>query len=214
VYQTRLKYKREKNPLQLPLKLVLNSTYGVMKDPNNPLYDPLQANKVCVYGQLLLVDLMERLEGHCSIIQSNTDGVLVRLRDGSQAAFDAIDDICYEWEQRTGLNLEFDEFRKVFQKDVNNYIIVDAAGNYKCKGAYVKKLNPLDYDLPILNQALVACMVHGVPVESTILGCNDLKEFQMVTKISNKYSGIRYGAGNITVRSTKSPPPPDAKTCA
>ncbi len=194
VYQTRLKYKREKNPLQLPLKLVLNSTYGVMKDPNNPLYDPLQANKVCVYGQLLLVDLMERLEGHCSIIQSNTDGVLVRLRDGSQAAFDAIDDICYEWEQRTGLNLEFDEFRKVFQKDVNNYIIVDAAGNYKCKGAYVKKLNPLDYDLPILNQALVACMVHGVPVESTILGCNDLKEFQMVTKISNKYSGIRYGA--------------------
>lgn len=77
---------------------------------------------------------------------------------------------------------------------MNNYIIVDAAGNYKCKGAYVKKLNPLDYDLPILNHALVAYMVHGVPVEETILGCNDLKEFQLVTKISNKYSGIRYGA--------------------
>lgn len=194
VYQTRLKYKREKNPLQLPLKLVLNSTYGVMKDENNPLYDPLQANRVCVYGQLLLVDLMERLEGHCEIIQSNTDGVLVKLRDGSQAAFDEIDDICYEWETRTGLKLEFDEYRKVFQKDVNNYIIVDAAGNYKCKGAYVKKLNPLDYDLPILNHALVNYMVKGIPVEQTILQCDDLKEFQLVTKISNKYSEIRYGS--------------------
>ena len=124
IYHTRLKYKKEGNPLQLPLKLVLNSTYGVMKDPNNALYDPLQANRVCVYGQLLLVDLMERLEPYCQIIQSNTDGVLVKLPDGSDEAFEKIDDVCFEWEQRTGLNLEFDEYRRVFQKDVNNYIVV------------------------------------------------------------------------------------------
>lgn len=202
IYNTRLKYKAEKNPLQAPLKIVLNSTYGVMKDQNNPLYDPLQANRVCVYGQLLLVDLMERLEGHCQIIQSNTDGVLVKLRDGSQAAFDEIDDICYEWEQRTGLTLEFDEYAKVFQKDVNNYIVVphgdlyDEKGKprWKSKGAYVKKLSPLDYDLPILNTALVNYMVKGIPVEQTITACDDLKEFQLVSKISNKYSTILYGA--------------------
>ncbi len=69
IYHTRLRYKAEKNPLQAPLKLVLNSTYGVMKDKNNDLYDPLQANRVCVYGQLLLLDLIERLEPHCKIIQ-------------------------------------------------------------------------------------------------------------------------------------------------
>ena len=194
IYHTRLKYKAEKNPLQAPLKLVLNSTYGVMKDAQNALYDPLQANRVCVYGQLLLVDLMERLEPHCKIIQSNTDGVLVKLPEGSDETFFLIDDICHEWEQRTGLTLEFDEYRKVFQKDVNNYIIVDASGKWKCKGAYVKKLSPLDYDLPILNKALVDYMVKGVPVEETILGCNDLKEFQLVTKISGKYSEIRHGA--------------------
>lgn len=193
IYHTRLKYKKEKNPLQLPLKLVLNGTYGVMKDPNNALYDPRQANKVCVYGQLLLLDLMERLEGHCKIIQSNTDGVLVKLPDGSDEAYYLIDDICHEWEQRTGLTLEFDEYREVFQKDVNNYIVIDAEGHYKSKGAYVKKLNPLDYDLPIVNRALVDYMVKGVPVEETINGCNDLKEFQLVTKISGKFTGIIYG---------------------
>ena len=188
------KKKWEKNPLQLPLKLVLNSTYGVMKDANNDLYDPLQANKVCIYGQLLLLDLMERLEPYCKIIQSNTDGILIKLKDGSDAAYEQIDDICYEWEKRTGLKLEFDEYREVFQKDVNNYIVIDAEGHYKSKGAYIKKLDSLDYDLPIVNKALIEYMVHHIHPEQTVNACDDLKEFQLVTKISSKYRYILHGA--------------------
>lgn len=192
IYEQRLKYKAEKNPLQLPLKLVLNSTYGVMKDKNNALFDPRQANRVCVYGQLLLLDLIERLEPHCQIIQSNTDGVLIKMNRFED--YDLIDDIAFEWEQRTGLKLEFDEYRKVFQKDVNNYIIVDAAGKYKSKGAYVKKLSNLDNgDFPIVNKALVEYMVQGIPVEQTIEQCDELKQFQLVSKISGKYSYILYG---------------------
>ena len=193
IYHQRLKYKAEKNPLQAPLKLVLNSTYGVMKDKNNGLYDPLQANRVCVYGQLLLLDLIEKLEPHCQIIQSNTDGVLVKLPDGSDETYYLIDDICHEWEERTHLQLEFDEYRKVFQKDVNNYIIVDTAGKHKSKGAYVKKLSNLDYDLPIINKALIEYMVHNIAVEKTINECQDLKEFQLVSKISGKYITILHG---------------------
>lgn len=195
IYHQRLKFKKEKNPLQAPLKLVLNSTYGVMKDKNNGLYDPLQANRVCVYGQLLLLDLIEHLEPHCEIIQSNTDGILIKMPTGKNEKewFNLIDDIAYEWEQRTRLQLEFDEFRKVYQKDVNNYIIVDGEGKYKSKGAYVKKLSNLDYDLPIINKALIEYMVHGVPVERTINDCNDLKEFQLVSKISSKYDCILHG---------------------
>ena len=195
IYDRRLQFKADKNPLQLPLKLVLNSTYGVMKDKNNPLYDPLQSNKVCIYGQLLLLDLIERLEPHCQIIQSNTDGVLIRMyRDED---FELIDDICYEWEQRTRLTLEFEEFRRVYQKDVNNYIIVDRDGKFKSKGAYVKKLSALDYDLPIINRALVNYMVRDIPLETTIFECDDLKEFQLVTKISNKFICIMHGDRRI-----------------
>ena len=36
-------------------------------------------------------------------------------------------------------------------------------------------------------------MVSGVPVEQTINSCDDLKEFQLVSKISNKYSYILHG---------------------
>ena len=197
IVETRLKYKHEKNPLQAPLKIVINGTYGAMKDMNNPLYDPRQANNVCIFGQLLLLDLMEKLEQHCQIIQSNTDGVLVKLKARNEKEADEqyalIDDIAYEWESRTGLNLEFDEYRKVFQKDVNNYVIVDADGHYKSKGAYVKKLNNLDYDMAIVNKAMIEFMIHGISVENTIMGCNDLKEFQQVKKISNKYKYIMHG---------------------
>lgn len=191
IYHTRLQYKAEKNPLQLPLKLVLNGTYGAMKDKNNQLYDPRQANRVCVYGQLLLLDLIEKLEPYCQIIQSNTDGILIRMHKYED--YELIDDICYDWEQRTGLVLEFEEFRKVFQKDVNNYIIVDASGKYKSKGGYVKKLGNLDYDLPIVNKALVEFMVNNVPVEKTVNECDDLKEYQQVKKISGKYTHIIHG---------------------
>lgn len=195
IVETRLKFKHEKNPLQAPLKIVINGTYGASKDKNNPLYDPRQANNVCVYGQLLLLDLMEHLEPYAEIIQSNTDGILIKMPDGGNEDefYSLVDDIAGEWEERTGLSLEFDEYRKVFQKDVNNYVIVDEDGNYKSKGAYVKKLNELDYDLAIVNRALIDFMVKGVPVEKTISNCDSLKEFMQVKKISGKYDYIQYG---------------------
>ena len=185
VRDMRLKYKHEKNPLQAPLKIVLNGTYGAMKDKNNNLYDPRQANNVCVAGQLLLLDLIEHLEPHCEVIQSNTDGILVKLR--SIDDYELIDDIAYEWEQRTRLQLEFDQYAKVYQGDVNNYVLVDYDGNVKSKGGYVKKLNDLDYDLPIVNRALLNYMVDGTPIEKTILECDDLRDFQKIVKISSKY---------------------------
>jgi len=191
VRDTRLKYKAAKDKRQAPLKIVINGTYGAMKDKYNGLYDPLMANNVCIAGMTLLLDLIEKLEPYCEVVQSNTDGVLVKLRNYED--YDLIDDICYEWEQRTRMGLEFDEFAKVIQKDVNNYILVDADGNYKSKGAYVKKLNPLDYDLPIVNEAVVNYFVKGIDPEETIFNCTELVKFQKIVKISSKYSHARYG---------------------
>lgn len=190
IYNDRLKYKAMKDKRANPLKIVLNSTYGSMKAKSG-LYDPLMANNVCVTGQLLLLDLVEHLEHRFDIVQSNTDGILVRLRatneDEADIEFDALDDICKEWEKRSHMVLEFDEFVHVIQKDVNNYIIVDANGKYKSKGAYVKKLNSLDYDLPIVNKALINHFVKGIPVEQTVTECHDLIEFQKIVKVSSLY---------------------------
>lgn len=189
IYHQRLKYKAEKNPLQAPLKIVLNGTYGAMKDKFNPLYDPRQSNNVVVGGQLLLLDLIEKLEGRCDIVQSNTDGILVKLRNNREQ----VEAICHEWEERTGMVLEFDEFVKVIQRDVNNYIIVAADGSYKSKGAVVKKQDALDYDTAILNEAVIKYFVDGIPVEKTIRECNELIKFQKIVKISGSYEHALHG---------------------
>lgn len=100
--------------MQQPYKIVLNSTYGAMKDKHNAMYDPRQANNVCVGGQLLLLDLIERLEDHCEIIQSNTDGILVKLRRYED--FEMLDDLCWEWEQEPGCALNLMNFKRCIRR--------------------------------------------------------------------------------------------------
>jgi DNA polymerase len=200
----RIELKHVKDPRQKALKLVVNGTFGASKDKFNALYDPRQANMVCVNGQLMLIDLMHKLvrDTGAEIIQSNTDGVLIRMPDGFEggpdAFYDRVDDVAYEWEHRTGMGLEFDEFTRVYQKDVNNYVLVAADGSVKTKGAYVKKLGPLDCDLAVVNKALVDYMVHGVPVEDTIAADDDLIDYQRVVKVSGKYKYGVHGHERLT----------------
>ena len=202
----RIELKHAKDPRQKALKLVVNGTSGASKDKSNALYDPRQANMVCVNGQLMLIDLMHKLvrDVGAEIIQSNTDGVLIRMPDGfdggPDAFYDRVDDVAYEWEHRTGMGLEFDEFTRVYQKDVNNYVLVAVDGSMKTKGAYVKKLGPLDYDLAVVNKALVEFMVYGVPVEDTIAADDDLIDYQRVVKVSGKYKYGVHGHERLTDR--------------
>lgn len=170
-------------------KLCNNKAYGAMKDKYNALYDPLMANNICVTGQLALLLLIEMLEPHCMLIQSNTDGLIVKLH--SLDDYELIDDICYEWEKMTGVKLAFDPIiTEIYQKDVNNYLFIDELGKVEAKGAYVKKLSPLDYDLPIVNKAMREYMISGTPVEDTINTATDLIDFQKIVKLSGKYDYV------------------------
>ena len=189
IYDYRLKLKAEgKKKEQAPYKIVLNGTYGICKDKYNPAYDPRQANNVCINGQLLLLDLIEKLEviEGFELIQSNTDGLIIKIPD-TDYAFNQVDDICYEWESRTGMTLGFDFVKEIYQKDVNNYIFEFDNGKLERKGAYVKESSRLDNDMPILNTALVNYMAYKIPVEKTINECEDIIEFQKIVRVSSKY---------------------------
>ena len=174
---------------RLPYKIADNAISGQLKDPHSPLFDPRENNAVCVNGQLLLVDLLEKLEPYIELIQSNTDGILFKMpvKYTLEKWYNLIDDIVWEWENRTGMRMEFSLYTKVFQKDVNNYLLVGADGKTKTKGAYTKSLSAIDNDLPIINIALVDYMTKGIPVETTIRNCKELKMFQKVIKLSGKY---------------------------
>lgn len=172
-------------------KLCNNKAYGCMKDKYNALYDPLMANNICVTGQLALLLLIEMLEAHCTLIQSNTDGLIVKLY--SLDDYELIDDICWEWEKMTNVKLAFDPIiTKIYQKDVNNYLFINEDGEIEAKGAYVKNLSPLDNDLPIVNKAMREYMINGTPVEETINNSSDLIDFQKIVKLSSKYAHVEW----------------------
>ena len=198
ILDERLSMKANKDPREFPRKIVLNSTFGASKDKYNKLYDPRQANNLCIVNQLFMVDLLEKLEGHCEVIQSNTDGILLKLYNKSDE--NKIIGICEKWGERTGFSMGYDKYNKVIQSNVNNYIMVAENGYLERKGVIVKNLNPLDNDLPIVNKAVVDYFVYNTPVTETIMASDELIDFQKITKISSKYE---YGSHNGKILSEK-----------
>lgn len=187
IYDKRVELKKAgKKKEQAPYKIILNGTYGICKDKYSKAYDPRQANNVCINGQLMLLDLLEHLEGYAEIIQSNTDGIILQVAD-NDSAVQKMKDICQEWMDRTKMGLGFDEISEIWQKDVNNYIFRFTSGKLERKGAYVKELDELDYDLPIVNEAIVKFLTENIEPEDTINECNELKQFQKIVKVNGSY---------------------------
>lgn len=198
IYDKRVALKKAgKKAEQAPYKIILNATFGITNDKYSTAYDARRNHEVCINGQLLLLDLLEKLEGNCKIVQSNTDGIIIWIEDTDEA-FNKIDDICYEWETRTRMGLSFDIIDEIWQGDVNNYIFhFKGTDKYERKGAYVKELSPIDNDLPIVNKAIVDRITKGIPVEVTINNCDELIMFQKVVKVSSKYNCAWHNGKNL-----------------
>lgn len=175
------------------LKLVCNTTYGAMLNKYNELFDPLMGRSVCISGQLYLLELAE----HCfqeipglRIVQLNTDGIMVEC---DRADLDKLNEICDEWQSRTGFELEEDSVVKIAQKDVNNYVEVQPGGKSKAKGGYLVKglakagAFNINNSCCIVATALKEYFVNGTPVEETINGCDDIFQFQIIAKAGAKY---------------------------
>ena len=189
----RLKLKSEKNPKNKALKPMINGVYGATKDINNPAYDPLMANLTCIFGQMFILDLIDKLEPYCKLLQTNTDGIFVLCENEDMK--NKVIEITNKVGKRLRMEFEIDEYTKLIQKDVNNYIAVKKNGELECKGAMVKFNKPIDNDLPILNDAVRNYLAYDIPIEQTINECTEYIKYQKVIKLSAKYKEIWYGNG-------------------
>lgn len=179
------------------LKLASNGVYGNSNSPFSVFYDPKYTMSITINGQLLLCMLAEQLlkVPTLSIIQINTDGITYFVRNEHQPY---AKEICKWWENLTALTLEDANYKRMFIRDVNNYIAEDLDGNLKLKGAYWTP-DPLDYHASISNaqppawhkdlgnlvsiRAAVAAMVHGVPPETFIRMCTNPFDFMCRIKV-------------------------------
>ena len=184
------------------LKLVCNTTYGCLLNQYNDLYDPLMGRSVCISGQLYLLELAR----HCyqdipglKIVQLNTDGIMVQCR---KEYLSQLDEICDEWQSRTGFELETESVIKIAQQDVNNYVEIQEGGKAKAKGGYlVKGISTvgafnINNSCCIVATAIKEYFVNGTPVEETIENCNDIFQFQIIAKAGAKYKEAYHVVGD------------------
>lgn len=189
--ETRLQLKAEGNDREESYKIALNGSYGQMKYKSSPLYDPRNANNVCIHGQLILVDLIEKIEEYGEITNSNTDGVLIKLH--SKEYHSKVIEACDEVSKRLNIPISIDEYKRFILKDVNNYIGIRKNGKVDCKGSYVKYKNPLEYNYNIIGHSIREYFINNIPVHETIMNCKDLREFQIIANAGQKYKYAMYG---------------------
>ena len=200
VVDTRLKAKKSGDKVtSKSLKLVINTTYGASLNKFNNLYDPLMGRSVCITGQLVLTDLAMRLKKECSsltIINFNTDGVMFSV---DKVELNIAYKIYHDWQNHYNLELEEDKIKKVVQKDVNNYCMIDDNGKIKAKGGYVAnyEMNKAvekdpsalinNNSLNVVADAVVNNLLYNIPVKETIEKCNNILDFQIIAKTGRTY---------------------------
>jgi len=160
-------------------KIILNSTYGLSNEVNSFLYDPEFTLRITVNGQLSLMMLYEMLaEGipEAVPLMQNTDGLEMIIPADKKELYLSI---CKEWEDITKLNLEHDEYQKVFLGDVNNYIAVYKNGKTKCKGRFEFENLALhkNKSMLIIPKAIYNHFIKGIPPEETIMNNNNIFDY-------------------------------------
>lgn len=176
-------------------KLPLNTKYGAMGAEFNKLYDPRMRLLVCITGQMAMWDLLEKIEDHATIIQSNTDAhYYIPFSEEDEKA---IDEIANDWMKRTGYTLDDDPFREIYQANVNNYLAVTTDGKVKFKGA-IGLTNGLKVSKAIVSNAFINYVVSGKDYKEFINECDELRQFQMITKTGYTFDDtiVRDSEGN------------------
>lgn len=167
--------------------------YQVLSD----VFDPRRMREVCINAQLMLLQLIEELSSNndYELVQTNTDAVIYKI---PKTELNNFKQIVSTWEKRTRLNMEYDYITYMTQKDVNNYIAVFDNGTIERKGAMVKEPKTLDYDLPIVSEAVVEYFVNGVDPTEYIMSENNMMSFMKTYKLSSKYSNAIYKGDILT----------------
>jgi hypothetical protein len=151
---------------------------------------------ITLNGQLLLCLLAERLlaVNGLQLVQVNTDGVTVRL---PRRELEALDVVCEGWGQLTGLNLERVRYRRMFLRDVNNYIGEYEDGSVKRKGAYEYKVgwhqNAGGLVIPKVAEKV---LLEGAPIRETVAAWPDKHDFMMRIKVP-RGSYLQWGEGQV-----------------
>lgn len=189
----RLEYKDKGNKKKAAtFKIKLNGTFGKTNERHSIVFSPEMFIHIVITGQLSLLMLIERfvLAG-IEVVQGNTDGVVTKCRADQVVLRDRI---VAQWEIDTGFKMEDTHYKALFSKDVNNYLAfkvdyVDkktaklVTDDVKTKGEYADPGLAKNPTNKICVEAVIAYLLHGTPLETTIRRCTDIRKFVTIRNV-------------------------------
>jgi DNA polymerase elongation subunit (family B) len=171
------------------LRITINGAFGKLGSVYSALYAPDLMIQVTVTGQLTLLMLIERFEmAGIKVISANTDGIVTRY---ARSRHEEIAALVRQFEQETQFEFEDTHYSGMYSRDVNNYIAIKPDGEVKTKGTFKAgdlQKNPQN---DICNEALIAYLKDGTPIEETIRACKDIRKFVTVRTV--KGGGVYAG---------------------
>ena len=163
------------------LKITINGSFGKFGSKYSVLYAPNLLIQTTITGQLALLMLIELLEDNgFSVVSANTDGVVIK---GNKKDLEKLEACIYAWEMNNGYTTEATPYRAIYSRDVNSYVALKEAGGAKLKGFFAPAGVNKNPNNQISTTAVVKYLVHGTPVEDTIIACTDVTQFLTVRTV-------------------------------
>ena len=174
------------------LKIVINSIYGKLGSELFFLYDRFAQMQVTINGQLMTMTLIEELElNGIHVISANTDGIVIKLpRD----KFNIYKDITDRWNATNRMGADYEEYKMIVSRDVNNYFDIQTDDTIEYKGAldpkqYLKELKK-GYDAPVVAVAVFEYFVNNVPVMTTLRNHKDILDFCKTQNVGRQFEVV------------------------
>ena len=174
------------------LKIVINSIYGKLGSELFFLYDRFAQMQVTINGQLMTMTLIEELElNGIHVISANTDGIVIKLpRD----KFNVYKDITDRWNEANKMGADYEEYKMIASRDINNYVDIQTNGKIEYKGAldpkqYLKELKK-GYDAPVVAVAVFEYLVNNVPVMTTLRNHKDILDFCKTQNVGRQFEVV------------------------
>jgi P4 family phage/plasmid primase-like protien len=167
------------------LKLIINSFFGKTGDAYSSLYDPAAFLAVTLSGELMLIDLIERLtEAKVRVISANTDGLFLWVRRDHKTWREVLK----SWQADTGMKLDVEPLKRLAILASNQFATRGRKDKVKRKGGVLR--GGLDWShVPrtlVINDAIASALLFDIPPERTIFECRELVRFCSVTKRSRR----------------------------
>lgn len=188
---------KEDEEANLADKLVLNTTFGASGNKWLDLYDPYMCTSVCRVGQIFLTALACKLYNNIKslkIIQLNTDGILCYFKRDD---IELVRECMVEWSEVSGIQMEEETVEKIWQLNVNNYLMIKNNGKIKSKGAWLNDsiyrtgyvtLSPQNAN--ICARAATQFLVNNKNPIKYILECKNLTDFMIICTKGPTFKGV------------------------